>query len=51
MMAGPNSFRCKVRPPAFINYAVFSKMIEGHLLADIVAILGSLNVIAAELDR
>ncbi len=48
---GPNSWRTKVRPPAFINYAVFGKMIEGHLLADIVAILGSLNVIAAELDR
>ncbi len=28
-----------------------AKLTEGHLLADIVAILGSLNVIAAELDR
>ena len=30
-----------------INYATFSKMLEGHLLADTVAILGSINIIAA----
>ena len=48
---GPCSWRAGVRPPSFINYQVFSKLIEGHLLADIPAVLGSLNVIAAELDR
>lgn len=48
---GPNPFRAKCRPPSFINYQVFSKLLEGHMLADTVAILGSLNVIAAELDR
>ena len=48
---GPRPWRAKCRPPSFINYQVFAKMVEGHLLADIVAILGSLNVIAAELDR
>ncbi len=48
---GPNPWRAKCRPPSFINYAMFSKMIEGHMLADIPAILGSINVIAAELDR
>ena len=44
-------FRARTRPPCFINYQIFPKMIEGHQLADIVAILGSLNIIAAELDR
>jgi NADH-quinone oxidoreductase subunit D len=48
---GPRAWRAKCRPPSFINYQVFGKMVEGHLLADIVAVLGSLNVIAAELDR
>lgn len=48
---GPRAWRAKTRPPSFINYQVFAKMIEGHLLADVVAVLGSLNVIAAELDR
>lgn len=48
---GPSPWRARCRPPSFINYQVFSKMMEGHLLADVVAVLGSLNVIAAELDR
>lgn len=48
---GPRPWRAKCRPPSFVNYSVFAKMTEGHLLSDVVAILGSLNVIAAELDR
>lgn len=44
-------WRVAVRPPSFINYQTFPKMLEGHQLADVVAILGSINVIAAELDR
>jgi NADH-quinone oxidoreductase subunit D len=48
---GPCPWRVHTRPPSFINYSVFAKMTEGHMLADIVAILGSLNIIAAELDR
>ncbi len=48
---GPRAWRAKCRPPSFINYQVFPKLLEGHLLADTVAILGSLNIIAAELDR
>jgi NADH-quinone oxidoreductase subunit D len=48
---GPRPWRARTRPPSFINYQVMGKLIEGHLLSDIVAVLGSLNVIAAELDR
>jgi NADH-quinone oxidoreductase subunit D len=48
---GPKAWRARCRPPSFINYQVFGKLLEGHLLADTVAILGSLNIIAAELDR
>jgi NADH-quinone oxidoreductase subunit D len=44
-------WRVRVRPPSFINYQVFPRLLEGHQLADVVAILGSLNIIAAELDR
>ncbi len=44
-------WRVAVRPPSFINFGAFSKMLEGHQLADLVAVLGSINVIAAELDR
>ena len=45
------SWRAKTRPPSFINYSLVSKMLEGHMLADIVAVIGSLNIVAGELDR
>lgn len=48
---GRCAWRARTRPPSYINYACFPKLIEGHQLADMVAVLGSLNVIAAELDR
>ena len=34
-----------------IHFALFPHLIRGHTLSDIVAVLGSLNIIAAELDR
>ncbi len=48
---GPRPWRAKTRPPSFINYQVMARLTEGHMLADVVAILGSLNIVAAELDR
>jgi NADH:ubiquinone oxidoreductase subunit D len=47
----PTAFRCRIRPPCFANYSVFPKMITGSMVADAVAALGSINVIAGELDR
>jgi len=44
-------WRVAVRPPSFIHFSVFARLLEGHMLADLVAVLGSLNIIAAELDR
>jgi NADH-quinone oxidoreductase subunit D len=44
-------YRARTRPPSFIHFAVFPYLIVGHTLSDIVAVLGSLNIIAAELDR
>jgi len=50
--AGENvPWRVRTRPPCYINYQTFPKLIEGHTISDVVAILGSINVIAAELDR
>lgn len=45
------SYRCRTRPPSFIHFATFPYLIEGHMVSDVVAVLGSLNIIAAELDR
>jgi NADH-quinone oxidoreductase subunit D len=44
-------YRARTRPPSYIHFAVFPYLIEGHQLSDVVAVLGSLNIIAAELDR
>jgi NADH-quinone oxidoreductase subunit D len=44
-------WRARTRPCIYINYQVFPKLMEGHMISDVVAVLGSINVIAAELDR
>jgi NADH-quinone oxidoreductase subunit D len=45
------AYRARTRPPSFIHFAIFPYLIVGHQISDIVAVLGSLNIIAAELDR
>ncbi len=45
------AYRARCRPPSFIHFAAFPHLIRGHTLSDVVAVLGSLNIIAAELDR
>ena len=45
------AYRARCRPPSFIHFSLFPDLIRGHTLSDIVAVLGSLNIIAAELDR
>jgi len=45
------AYRARCRPPSFVHFAAFPYLIRGHSLSDVVAVLGSLNIIAAELDR
>src|SRR5204862_6646407 len=45
------AYRARTRPPSFIHFAIFPHLMIGHQLSDVVAVLGSLNIIAAELDR
>lgn len=44
-------YRVKCRPPCFAIFQAFPKLIEGHMIADAVAALGTINIIAGELDR
>lgn len=44
-------YRVRVRPPCFYIYSGFGRIIEGCMIPDAIAVLGSLNVIAGELDR
>ncbi|MEK6729946.1 MAG: NADH dehydrogenase (quinone) subunit D [Planctomycetota bacterium] len=44
-------YRVKIRPPSFVNLEALSKMIEGSLLPDVVATIGSLDIVLGEIDR
>ncbi|MGE5364767.1 MAG: NADH-quinone oxidoreductase subunit D [Bacteroidota bacterium] len=46
-----NPFRVKVRPPSFVNLAVIGELCKGHLVADIIAVLGSIDIVLGEVDR
>ena len=44
-------YRVKCRPPCFAIFQAFPKLLEGHMIADAIASLGTINIIAGELDR
>lgn len=44
-------YRIKVRPPCYAIYQAYPQLIKGHLIADAVAVLSSMNIVAGELDR
>ncbi len=48
---GNRPYRMRCRPPSFICYQAFPKLVVGHSISEVVVVLGSLNIIAAELDR
>ena len=46
-----NPYRLKIRAPAFVNLMALPKMLENSLVADVVAILGSIDICMGEVDR
>jgi NADH-quinone oxidoreductase subunit C/D len=44
-------YRMKVRPPCFPIFASYGELVRGHMVADAIAVLGGLNIVAGELDR
>ncbi len=44
-------YRLRVRPPSFINLQSLDKMCRGSLVADIVAIIGTIDIVLGEMDR
>ena len=43
--------RCKVRAPSFVNLAIMSEVGKNNLIADLIAILGSIDIVLGEIDR
>jgi len=46
-----NPYRMRVRPPSFVNLQSLDKMARGSLIADVVAIIGTIDIVLGEVDR
>jgi NADH-quinone oxidoreductase subunit D len=44
-------YRCKVRAPSFSNLSSLPHMVKGELIADVVAVIGSIDIILGDVDR
>lgn len=44
-------FRMRIRPPSFVNLGALPRMIEGQMVADVVAAIGSIDIVLGEIDR
>jgi NADH-quinone oxidoreductase subunit D len=44
-------YRVRVRPPSFVNLQALDKMVRGWLVADVVAVIGTLDIVLGEVDR
>ena len=48
---GPKPVRWRIRPPSFVNLSAIAKLAEGHLVADLIMINASLDIVLGEIDR
>jgi NADH-quinone oxidoreductase subunit D len=44
-------YRVRVRPPSFVNLQALDMMVRGQLVADVVAVIGTLDIVLGEVDR
>ena len=48
---GGTPHRLKIRSPSFVNLSILSRLLPGHMVSDVVAILGSFDFVMGECDR
>jgi NADH-quinone oxidoreductase subunit D len=44
-------FRAHLRAPGFAHLAAMDELVKGHMLADVVAVMGTLDIVFGEVDR
>jgi NADH-quinone oxidoreductase subunit D len=44
-------YRVKVRPPCFVNLSALNRLVRGRMVADVVAVIGSIDIVLGEIDR
>jgi len=44
-------YRMKIRPPGFVHLSALDEMSRGHMIADAVAIIGTMDIVFGEIDR
>jgi len=44
-------YRLKIRPPGFVHISAMDEMVRGHMLADVVAVIGTQDIVFGEVDR
>ena len=47
----PKPVRWRIRPPSYVNLSAIPRMVEGHLLSDVIAINASIDIVMGEIDR
>jgi len=47
----PNPYRYRVRPTSFVNLTILEDLCLGHTVADVMVILGSVDIVMGEVDR
>ncbi|BDV44755.1 NADH-quinone oxidoreductase subunit D [Geotalea uraniireducens] len=48
---GTKPYRMRIRPPSFVNLSAIEKMSKGSMIADLVAVIGTLDIVLGEIDR
>ncbi|GAB4165289.1 MAG: NADH dehydrogenase (quinone) subunit D [Geothermobacteraceae bacterium] len=47
----PRPYRMRIRPASFVNLQALPQLVEGSLIADVIAVIGTLDVVLGEIDR
>jgi NADH-quinone oxidoreductase subunit D len=48
---GNKPYRCKVRSPGFMHLQALNSIVVGHMIADLVTVIGTLDIVFGEVDR